>query len=159
MPFFWIVLASKKYWSPILIGSEKSRAYRPIHLHIDTCTNSYVSFSLWLCVTYLSRKDFSAMSIFMKLVKKQGLIMNDKKHSKKRKNRKWKQTKKKNLKMKNKKIKKENLKERKKEMKMKRKKERKKERKLKRWVWFGLVCLVLWHINLCRLFNAKSIFM
>ena len=23
----------------------------------------------------------------------------------------------------------------------------------------GLVCLVLWHINLCRLFNAKSIFM
>ena len=25
--------------------------------------------------------------------------------------------------------------------------------------WFGLVCLVLWHINLCRLFNAKSIFM
>ena len=24
---------------------------------------------------------------------------------------------------------------------------------------FGLVCLVLWHINLCRLFNAKSIFM
>ena len=26
-------------------------------------------------------------------------------------------------------------------------------------VWFGLVCLVLWHINLCRLFNAKSIFM
>ena len=23
-------------------------------------------------------------------------------------------------------------------------------------VWFGLV---LWHINLCRLFNAKSIFM
>ena len=26
-------------------------------------------------------------------------------------------------------------------------------------VWFGLVCWVLWHINLCRLFNAKSIFM
>ena len=26
-------------------------------------------------------------------------------------------------------------------------------------VWFGLVCLVLWHIKLCRLFNAKSIFM
>ena len=25
--------------------------------------------------------------------------------------------------------------------------------------WFGLVCWVLWHINLCRLFNAKSIFM
>ena len=25
-------------------------------------------------------------------------------------------------------------------------------------VWFGLVCRVLWHINLCRLFNAKSIF-
>ena len=25
--------------------------------------------------------------------------------------------------------------------------------------WFGLVCLVLWLINLCRLFNAKSIFM
>ena len=25
--------------------------------------------------------------------------------------------------------------------------------------WFGLVCLVLWHINFCRLFNAKSIFM
>ena len=24
---------------------------------------------------------------------------------------------------------------------------------------FGLVCWVLWHINLCRLFNAKSIFM
>ena len=24
------------------------------------------------------------------------------------------------------------------------------------YVWFGLV---LWHINLCRLFNAKSIFM
>ena len=23
----------------------------------------------------------------------------------------------------------------------------------------GLVCWVLWHINLCRLFNAKSIFM
>ena len=23
----------------------------------------------------------------------------------------------------------------------------------------GLVCLVLWHINICRLFNAKSIFM
>ena len=23
----------------------------------------------------------------------------------------------------------------------------------------GLVCLVLWRINLCRLFNAKSIFM
>ena len=22
----------------------------------------------------------------------------------------------------------------------------------------GLVCLVLWHINLCGLFNAKSIF-
>ena len=22
-----------------------------------------------------------------------------------------------------------------------------------------LVCLVLWHINLCRLFNAKSVFM
>ena len=22
--------------------------------------------------------------------------------------------------------------------------------------WFGLVCLVLWHINLCRLFYAKS---
>ena len=21
-------------------------------------------------------------------------------------------------------------------------------------IWFGLVCLVLWHINLCRLFNA-----
>ena len=30
---------------------------------------------------------------------------------------------------------------------------------LKVWfslVWFGLVCWVLWHINLCRLFNAKS---
>ena len=26
-------------------------------------------------------------------------------------------------------------------------------------VWFGLVCWDLWHINLCRLFNAKSIFM
>ena len=26
-------------------------------------------------------------------------------------------------------------------------------------VWFGLVWWVLWHINLCRLFNAKSIFM
>ena len=26
-------------------------------------------------------------------------------------------------------------------------------------VWFGLVCWVLWHINLCRLFNAKTIFM
>ena len=26
-------------------------------------------------------------------------------------------------------------------------------------VWFGLVCWVLWHINLCRLFYAKSIFM
>ena len=26
-------------------------------------------------------------------------------------------------------------------------------------VWFRLVCWVLWHINLCRLFNAKSIFM
>ena len=26
-------------------------------------------------------------------------------------------------------------------------------------VWFGLVWLVLWHINLCRLFNAKSSFM
>ena len=25
--------------------------------------------------------------------------------------------------------------------------------------WFGLVGWVLWHINLCRLFNAKSIFM
>ena len=25
--------------------------------------------------------------------------------------------------------------------------------------WFGLVCLVLWHINLCRLFHAKSVFM
>ena len=25
-------------------------------------------------------------------------------------------------------------------------------------VWFGLVVWVLWHINLCRLFNAKSIF-
>ena len=25
--------------------------------------------------------------------------------------------------------------------------------------WFGLVYYVLWHINLCRLFNAKSIFM
>ena len=25
--------------------------------------------------------------------------------------------------------------------------------------WFGLVCWVLWHINLCWLFNAKSIFM
>ena len=25
-------------------------------------------------------------------------------------------------------------------------------------IMFGLVCLVLWHINLCRLFNAKSIF-
>ena len=25
--------------------------------------------------------------------------------------------------------------------------------------WFGLVCWVLWHINLCRLFNAKSILM
>ena len=24
---------------------------------------------------------------------------------------------------------------------------------------FGLVCWVLWHINLCMLFNAKSIFM
>ena len=24
-------------------------------------------------------------------------------------------------------------------------------------VWFGLVYWVLWHINLCRLFNAKSI--
>ena len=24
---------------------------------------------------------------------------------------------------------------------------------------YGLVCWVLWHINLCRLFNAKSIFM
>ena len=24
---------------------------------------------------------------------------------------------------------------------------------------FGLVCWVLWHINICRLFNAKSIFM
>ena len=27
------------------------------------------------------------------------------------------------------------------------------------WFWFGLVWWVLWHINLCRLFNAKSIFM
>ena len=26
-------------------------------------------------------------------------------------------------------------------------------------VWFGLVCWVLWHINLFWLFNAKSIFM
>ena len=26
-------------------------------------------------------------------------------------------------------------------------------------ILFGLVCWVLWHINLCRLFNAKSIFM
>ena len=26
-------------------------------------------------------------------------------------------------------------------------------------VWFGLVCWVLWHINPCRLINAKSIFM
>ena len=26
-------------------------------------------------------------------------------------------------------------------------------------IYFGLVCLVLWHINLCWLFNAKSIFM
>ena len=25
-------------------------------------------------------------------------------------------------------------------------------------VWFGLVVWVLWHINLCRLFNAKCIF-
>ena len=25
--------------------------------------------------------------------------------------------------------------------------------------WFDLVCWVLWHINLCRLFNAKPIFM
>ena len=25
--------------------------------------------------------------------------------------------------------------------------------------WFGLVFWVVWHINLCRLFNAKSIFM
>ena len=25
--------------------------------------------------------------------------------------------------------------------------------------WFGLVAWVLWHINLCRLFNTKSIFM
>ena len=31
--------------------------------------------------------------------------------------------------------------------------------KLKSLIWFGLVCWVLWHINLCRLFNAKSIFM
>ena len=23
-------------------------------------------------------------------------------------------------------------------------------------IWFGLVCWVLWHINLCWLFNAKS---
>ena len=28
-----------------------------------------------------------------------------------------------------------------------------------RLVWFGLVWWVLWHINLCRLFNAKSSFM
>ena len=27
------------------------------------------------------------------------------------------------------------------------------------FLWFDLVCWVLWHINLCRLFNAKSIFM
>ena len=26
-------------------------------------------------------------------------------------------------------------------------------------ILLGLVCWVLWHINLCRLFNAKSIFM
>ena len=27
------------------------------------------------------------------------------------------------------------------------------------FIKFGLVCWVLWHISLCRLFNAKSIFM
>ena len=26
-------------------------------------------------------------------------------------------------------------------------------------VWFRLICWVLWHINLYRLFNAKAIFM
>ena len=26
-------------------------------------------------------------------------------------------------------------------------------------VWFGLVCWVLGHINICRLFDTKSIFM
>ena len=31
------------------------------------------------------------------------------------------------------------------------------EKELVWFVWFGL--LVLWHINLCWLFNAKSIFM
>ena len=31
--------------------------------------------------------------------------------------------------------------------------------KPKSLVWFGLVWLVLRHINLCRLFNAKYIFM
>ena len=29
----------------------------------------------------------------------------------------------------------------------------------KKLIWFGLVSWVLWHINLCKLFNAKSIFM
>ncbi len=31
-------------------------------------------------------------------------------------------------------------------------------REREREVWFGLICPVLWHINLCRLFNAKYIF-
>ena len=30
---------------------------------------------------------------------------------------------------------------------------------IKQTKMIGLVCWVLWHINLCRLFNAKSIFM
>ena len=31
--------------------------------------------------------------------------------------------------------------------------------RIKGKAWFGLVCWVLWHINLCRLFNTKYIFM
>ena len=39
------------------------------------------------------------------------------------------------------------------------KKEPMKKKSKEGLVWFGLVCWVLWHINLCRLFNPKSIFM
>ena len=33
------------------------------------------------------------------------------------------------------------------------------DQKKSSWYLDGLVCWVLWHINICRLLNAKSIFM